>query len=82
MPTEGSPDSSSRGELRVFVWRYLDEAGRDMGSSERFADRDQAESWLGEGWSDLRDRGVEEVELFDEDQGEPVYRMGLGPETG
>jgi hypothetical protein len=66
----------------VFVWRYLDEAGEEKGSSDRFAERDQAESWLSEEWAGLRDRGVEEVVLFDDDRGEPVYRMGLGPESG
>jgi hypothetical protein len=51
-----------------------------MGSSEGFADRLQAESWLSEAWADLRDRGIQEVVLFDQDRGEAVYRMGLDEE--
>lgn len=61
----------------MLVWRYLDEAGREIGTSERFDDRTGAESWLSEAWTDLHDDGVEEVVLFDDEQGEPLYRMGL-----
>ncbi len=32
---------------------------------------------MGETWSDLHERGVEEVVLVDERRGERVYRMGL-----
>ncbi len=61
----------------VFVWRYLDQGGEELGSSERFADRESAEAWIGETWSDLYERGVEEVELVQENGGGALFRMGL-----
>jgi hypothetical protein len=61
----------------MFAWRYLDEDGEELGSSERFPDTEAAESWMGESWSDLRDRGVEEVVLVDEERDQRLYRMGL-----
>jgi hypothetical protein len=64
----------------VFLWRYLDDRGQDVGTSEGFRRREDAESWMGEAWADLLDRGIEEVALLDEDRDEPLYRMGLGPE--
>jgi hypothetical protein len=66
----------------VFVWRYMDQAGQEIGSSERFATREEAESWLGEDWTVLRDRGVEEVELLEDQEGESVYRMSLREASG
>jgi hypothetical protein len=62
----------------VFAWRFLDGSSDEIGSSERFADREEAETWMGEAWADLRERGVEEVVLVDEERGRSVYRMGLG----
>ena len=59
------------------MWRYLDVAGDDLGESEPFAEREAAETWLGESWSDLLQRGIEEVVLEDRDQGRTLYRMGL-----
>ncbi len=61
----------------MFAWRFLDHGGSEVGASERFPDRESAESWMGETWSDLHERGVEEVVLVDERRGERVYRMGL-----
>lgn len=61
----------------MFAWRYLDDEGEELGSSERFPDAEAAESWMGESWSDLRDRGVEEVVLVDEERDQRLYRMGL-----
>jgi hypothetical protein len=65
----------------MFVWRYLDHEGQEVGSSERFDDRDEAEAWIGVAWSDLHDTGIEEVVLFDEERGEALYRMGLAQES-
>jgi hypothetical protein len=62
----------------VFAWRFLAASGDEMGSSGRFPDRESAESWMGEAWADLRERGVEEVALVDEERGRSLYRMGLG----
>jgi hypothetical protein len=61
----------------MFSWRFLDGNSEEMGSSERFLDREAAESWMGEAWADLRERGVEEVVLMDEERGRRLYRMGL-----
>jgi len=61
----------------VFAWRYLDDSGDEIGSSARFDDREDAESWIGESWADLRERGVEEVVLMDVARGVRLYRMGL-----
>jgi hypothetical protein len=61
----------------VVAWRFLDDAGAQTGRSERFADREQAEAWLGASWEDLREQGVVAVELCDEDDGSVLYRMSL-----
>jgi hypothetical protein len=60
----------------VFAWRFLDASGDEVGTSDPFEDREDAESWMGTVWGDLRERGVEEVVLTDQD-GRRVYRMGL-----
>ena len=64
----------------MFRWRYLDDAGQGVGASELFMSREDAESWMSEAWAALRERGIEEVVLLDEDRDDPLYRMGLGPE--
>lgn len=61
----------------MFTWQFLDGNSVEVGASDRFPDREAAESWMGEAWADLRDRGVEEVVLFDQERGRQVYRMGL-----
>lgn len=58
-------------------WRYLDAAGAPAGSSDEFHDSDEAESWLSASWSDLREQGVESVELVDQNDGAVLYRMAL-----
>ena len=65
----------------MFVWRYLDHEGQELGSSEVFQDREAAESWIGLSWGDLHDNGIEEVELVDQDRGDRLYRMGLAQES-
>jgi hypothetical protein len=65
----------------MFAWRYLDHEGQELGSSEKFDDREAAEAWIGLSWSDLHDNGIEEVVLVDEDRGDALYRMGLAQET-
>jgi hypothetical protein len=62
----------------MFVWRYLDDDDGEIGESDPFGDRDAAEAWMGEAWSDLLDRGVQHVALEDRDRGRTIYRMGLG----
>lgn len=61
----------------MFVWTYLDAAGDQVGESEAFEDRQAAEAWLGDTWSDLLQRGVEEVALEDRAGERTLYRMGL-----
>jgi hypothetical protein len=61
----------------VFVWRYLDAEGNDVGASDRFADREDAESWVGDSWEQLLERGVERVSLIDEGAEKRLYTMGL-----
>jgi hypothetical protein len=60
-----------------FVWRYLGPGGGERGESAAFPDRESAESWLGEAWSDLLAEGVEEVVLVDRQRDRSIYRMGL-----
>jgi hypothetical protein len=64
----------------MFSWRYLDDTGQELGVSRTFADREDAEVWLGGSWADLRERGIEGVELLDQRRTDPVFRMALGVE--
>jgi hypothetical protein len=66
--------------IEPYRWVYLDAAGGRLGGSERFPGREQAEAWMGEAWSDLRDRGVAEVELVEGSDDRPLYRMSLAEE--
>lgn len=61
----------------MFQWRYLDAAGAETGSSEPFEDREAAEAWMGDVWSELLANGIEEVALIDRERERMVYRMGL-----
>ena len=64
----------------MFAWRYLDDTGQELGLSRAFAEREDAETWLGGSWADLRERGIDGVELLDHGRGVPVFRMALGVE--
>lgn len=64
----------------MFLWTYFDAQGSRVGESERFADRDEAEEWMGTAWSDLLSSGVEEAALTDEERDRVLYRMGLRAE--
>jgi hypothetical protein len=61
----------------VFLWRYFDPEGTEVGTSDRFNERAAAEEWMGTAWSDLLSSGVEEVALVDEERDRPLYQMGL-----
>jgi len=61
----------------MFTWRYLDRSGEERRRSQRFADREAAEAWMGTAWEDLVAQGFEEVALHDDDRGTRLYRMGL-----
>lgn len=57
-----------------YWWRY----GAGPARSDGFADRAEAEEWLGEAWSELLDQGVDEVTLLAGD--DEVYGpMSLHP---
>jgi len=58
-------------------WRYLDASGTSTGSSDEFHDSDEAESWLSASWAELRERGIQSVELIDDNDGSVLYRMEL-----
>jgi hypothetical protein len=59
----------------MFVWRYLDVEGREVGTSEEFPDQESAEEWLRDSWEGLADEGVEVVALWD--NAGLVYEMKL-----
>lgn len=63
----------------MFEWTYVDGTGEEVGRSERFADAEAAEAWIGSCWQDLLENGVEEVVLFDHARARRMYRMGLSP---
>jgi hypothetical protein len=63
----------------TFTWRYLGADGEDRGASDPFPDREAAEAWIGDSWSELLDGGVEEVALVED--GSEAYRMGLRPSS-
>jgi hypothetical protein len=60
-----------------FYWVLHDLSGTDLRSTERFADKEEAEAWMGREWSGLLDEGAESVTLFEGDS--KHYRMGLRP---
>ncbi|MEW6058673.1 MAG: hypothetical protein AB1551_00770 [Actinomycetota bacterium] len=64
----------------MFAWAYLDGTGEEVGRSQRFADTEAAEEWMGACWRDLYENGVEEVALHDHMRNRRLYRMGLGAE--
>ena len=64
----------------TYTWRFettdntavspLDGApvASDSPQGERFPTQADAESWIGEAWRDLLDRGVDQVRLFEGDR--------------
>ncbi|HET6152271.1 MAG TPA: hypothetical protein VFE15_04900, partial [Marmoricola sp.] len=61
-------------------WQHLDADGRVLNSTgerQEFPTRSDAESWVGEFWSDLAEEGVCAVTLFEGDR-EVYGPMGLG----
>ncbi len=58
---------------RPWWWRLENSAGEevqvdDEHSGQRFASQADAESWVGETWSDLAAAGVDAVTLFEHDR--------------
>ena len=58
---------------RPWWWRLEHAAGEEVGvddehADQRFASQADAESWVGETWSDLAAAGVDAVTLFEHDR--------------
>jgi hypothetical protein len=68
--------------LMAWTWRYEDNEGNEVrsiaGAAPEFPTQADAESWLGEAWRDLLERGVDAVRLY-EDGGEVYGPMSLHP---
>ncbi|MDT7700365.1 MAG: hypothetical protein QOJ30_2690 [Pseudonocardiales bacterium] len=62
--------------VMAFRWRYLDASGAETAppadAPEEFDDQAEAEAWFGDTWEDLREAGIDAVDLLD-DSGEKVY---------
>ena len=65
-PEPGNPVGSPADEA-TWWWRWEDESGQAIPQEPRqdFPNRADAESWLGEAFEDLADRGVAAVTLFE-----------------
>lgn len=63
----------------TWSWKYENSTGEQVGASEEFDQRGEAESWIGTAFEDLLEDGVEQVRLFED--GTEVYGpMSLRPE--
>jgi hypothetical protein len=58
-------------------WRYLEGSTVEVGWSQEFAHREEAEAWLADQWEELAGLGIDVVALVDNDR--EVFRMSLGP---
>lgn len=68
-PTFRQPNPAER----PWHWRLLDEQGTDADvpseyADQRFASQADAESWVGEIWTELAESGVTAVTLFEHDR--------------
>jgi hypothetical protein len=68
-PTFRSPAATEQ----PWWWRLEDAAGEEVHvdgdlAGQRFANQADAESWVGEIWSDLAGAGVDAVTLFEHDR--------------
>ena len=63
-----------------WTWQLEDASGESVGTSESFDSRSDAESWVGETFEDLIERGIDQVRLFDGET-EVYGPMSLHPET-
>ena len=62
-----------------WTWTLETATGESKGTSESFDSRSDAESWVGESFGELVDKGVDQVRLFDGDT-EVYGPMSLHPE--
>ncbi|MGN6246639.1 MAG: hypothetical protein ACTHQ3_23600 [Motilibacteraceae bacterium] len=55
-----------------WTWRYEDAQGAEVSAAELptdgFPSQGDAESWIGEAWRDLLERGVDAVTLLEDDR--------------
>lgn len=65
--------------MATWTWRLQDSQGRGDETSEAFPSQGDAESWVGEHWPALLERGVEAVTLL-EGEREVYGPMSLRPE--
>lgn len=66
-----SETAGSSNEATPWWWKQLDAAGEPVGDeadAARFPTRGDAESWLGEAWSELAEEGVDAVVLLEGDR--------------
>lgn len=57
------------------MWTLHDAAGETIGSTQTFVSQEEAETWMGDAWSELLREGAESVSLVEGD--ETLYEMGL-----
>lgn len=63
----------------AWIWQFEKADGTNVGASEAFESRSDAESWVGESFEDLLHEGIDQVVLFEGDRA--VYGpMGLAAE--
>ena len=56
---------------RPWWWRLEDSGGTEVhveGYAQRFSSQADAESWVGEIWAELAEKGVDAVTLFEHDR--------------
>ena len=59
----------------AFRWTIKDADGNAIRDTEPFDSKEDAEAWMGTGWSDLVNEGADRVVLMDDDS--VVYDMSL-----
>ncbi len=69
-PSPRGLDNESSHGARPWLWRLEGVDGSDVEVSEEYADqrfptKADAESWVGEVWTELADQGVDAVTLFE-----------------
>ncbi|HET8604409.1 MAG TPA: hypothetical protein VFM09_10800 [Marmoricola sp.] len=71
LPPESSFPSPSSASVAPWWWQLLDADGRVVepeDGRQEFPTRSDAESWVGEFWSELAEEGVAAVTLFEGDR--------------
>lgn len=63
----------------TWTWTFESSAGDVIGRSETFESRSDAESWVGEEFGDLLDKGIDQVRLYD-GESEVYGPMSLHPD--